>query len=224
MTVKIEVTIPEDDVRAGASAQYLANALAGIGFVPRSVEFNMHVLTDSDRAEIVARGPGDALPDEGPNYAAMKAAADESEAPKKRGRRTKAEIEAEKAAAEAPPPATRDAREADALANISTGEERIDPTTEAEQAQDAADEAAEVAAQPVKELTHDDVRAALKAYMDFYGQAATMEDGPKVFKEQFGSGVAKVSDIPNDQASLQKAINGVNEMRAKNRFNREPNL
>lgn len=139
----------------------------------------------------------------------------EAEAPKKRGRRTKAEIEAEKAAAAPAPGPT---------ANISTGEERIDPATEAEQAQDAADEAAEVAAQPVKELTHDDVRAALKAYMDFYGQAATMEDGPKVFKMLFGDKAAKVSDIPNDQASLQKAIDGVNEMRVKNPFNREPNL
>lgn len=171
-------------------------------------------------------GPGDALPDKGPNYAAMKAAADEAEAPKKRGRRTKAEIEAEKAAAEAPPPATRDAREADALANISTGEERIDPATEAEQAQDAADEAAEaeVVVAVKQDLTHDDVRAALKAYMDFYGQAATMEDGPKVFKMLFGDKAAKVSDIPNDQASLHKAIDGVNEMRVKNPFNREPNL
>lgn len=32
MTLRIEVTIPEDDIKAGAAAQYLARAMTAIGF------------------------------------------------------------------------------------------------------------------------------------------------------------------------------------------------
>lgn len=107
---------------------------------------------------------------------------------------------------------------------ISTGEERIDPTTAEDAAQDAEDEAAEAAAHATTTLTHDDVRAALKKYVDAYGMPAAMEDGPKVFKMLFGDNAVKVSDVPTDQASLQKAIDGIGEMLAKNPFKREANL
>lgn len=107
---------------------------------------------------------------------------------------------------------------------ISTGEERIDPTTTEDAAQDAADEAAEAEATKPAELTHDDVRAALKKYLDAYGTPAAMEDGPKVLKMLFGEGAAKVSDVPVDQASLAKAIAGIEEMLTKNPFKREAQL
>lgn len=170
------------------------------------------------------------LPDEGPNFAAMKAAHDatQAEAPKRergkpsagRARRTKEEI-AEDEAADA---AEASAPTADEKPLISTGEERIDPTTEADAAQDAADEAAEAEAIKAPELTHDDVRAALQKYLTAYGTPAAMEDGPKVLTMMFGAEVTKVSAVPADQASLAKAVAGIGEMLVKNPFKREAQL
>ncbi|MGE0211800.1 MAG: hypothetical protein AB7S41_08915 [Parvibaculaceae bacterium] len=99
------------------------------------------------------------------------------------------------------------------------------PTDSAETAAaDAADEAAEQAAATKKELTHDDVRAALGEYVRRFGMAAAQEDGPKVITLMFGEGKTKVSDIPTDQASLQKAIDGIGEMLAKNPYKRQVEL
>lgn len=110
---------------------------------------------------------------------------------------------------------------AEAPANISTGEERIDPTSVEDAAQDAADEVAEVeAALDEKILTHDDVRQALSAYVKAFGMDAAMEDGPKVIAMLFGEGKVKVSDIPNEQVALAKAVSGIEEMRVKNPFGR----
>jgi hypothetical protein len=133
-----------------------------------------------------------------------------------RARRTKAEIAEDEAAdkTDASAPAS------EPVALISTGEERIDPTTPEDTTQDAADEAAEAEATKAPELTHDDVRAALKKYLDAYGTPAAMEDGPKVLKLLFGEKAAKVSDVPTDQASLAKAIAGIEEMLTKNPFAR----
>ena len=208
MTMTIQITIPEDDIKAGVADAYLSRAMSALGF---------------------SREIDEVLADAGPNYAAMKAAADaavqpaepvaeaveETPAPTRakpapaRGRKPK-ETAAEEPAAPAPA--------------ISTGEERIDPTTVEDAAQDEEDEAAEVEAAPAADLTHDDVRAALKGYLDTYGTAAAMEDGPKVLKMLFGDKALKVSDVPTDQASLAKAIAGIDEMRGKNPFSREPQL
>ena len=122
------------------------------------------------REAVAQDAANEVLSDEGPNYAAMKAAHDaaQAEAPKRergkpapgRARRTKEEIAEDEAAdkAEASAAPTEEAP------LISTGEERIDPTTAEDAAQDAADEAAEVEATKVPELTHDDVRTALQKY------------------------------------------------------------
>jgi hypothetical protein len=170
------------------------------------------------------------LPDEGPNFAAMKAAHDatQAEAPKRergkpapgRARRTKEEIAEDEAAdkADASAPTT------EATPLISTGEERIDPTAAEDAAQDAADEAAEVEATKAPELTHDDVRAALQKYLTAYGTPAAMEDGPKVLTMLFGAEVTKVSAVPADQASLAKAVAGIEEMLVKNPFKRSADL
>jgi ribosomal protein S20 len=128
---------------------------------------------------------------------------------------TKAQIKAaEKAAAKA-------AAE-QAASNIhSAPESRVGPEDTPEvDAQDQADEKAEVE-ETKKELTHDDVRAALGTYVKKFGMDATQIDGPKVFKLIFGEKVAKISDIPPDQESLQKAVDGLNEMLAKNPYGRE---
>lgn len=98
---------------------------------------------------------------------------------------------AEKAAKEAAEAAAKAAQQA-----ISTGEERVDPAADK---QDAKDEAAEKAAEPVK-LTHDSVRAVLGGYVQAYGMAAAQEDGAKLIK------IAKISEIPDDQAALAAAV------------------
>jgi hypothetical protein len=113
------------------------------------------------------------------------------------------------------------AAEAEAARSISTGEERADPAVEA---QDKADEKAETDAQKaeVKKLTHDDVRTELGAYVKKFGMPAAQEDGPKVLALCFGEGKSKVSDIPDTQEALQKAVDGIKEMLEKNPFKREP--
>lgn len=86
-------------------------------------------------------------------------------------------------------------------------------------AQDAADEAAETT---TTEYTHDDVKKALGAYVAKFGMPAAQEDGVKVLKLALGDKIGKISDIPTDQASLTKAVNGINEMLTKNPFKRDP--
>lgn len=109
-------------------------------------------------------------------------------------------------------------------AAISSGEERVGPEDSPEtQAADAADEQAESDAAKADNpaVTHDDVRGALGAYVKTYGMAAAQEDGPKLLALAFpGKGVVKISDIPDDQASLKSALAGVNEMTAKNPYER----
>lgn len=223
MTMKIEITIPENAIQDGVAAWYLDRAMTAIGFARPAVHRYEGPLTSTSGETHPA---AEVLPDEGPNYAAMKEAAEHAEAPKRergkpspgKARRTKEEIAEDEAADKADAAAAP----AEPKPAISTGEERIDPTNPDDAKQDAADEAAEVASAP--ELTHDDVRAALKKYVDAYGMPAAMEDGPKVFTMLFGEKAVKVSDIPTDQPSLKRAVDGVLEMLAKNPFKREANL
>lgn len=233
MTMKIEVTIPEEEVKAGAAAKYLGQAMLAIGF-SREAAFaraaakeNVDAMVERE-VGVPAEAIAEAMTAEGRAAAERGELTAENALPPKRergkpapgrARRTKEEIAEDEAAEKA----EASAAVADAPL-ISTGEERIDPTTAEDAAQDAADEAAEVAATPAKVLTHDDVRAALQRYVAAYGMPAAMEDGPKVFGMIFGQGVAKVSDIPTDQAALAKAVAGVDEMLAKNPFKREANL
>lgn len=235
MTMKIEVTIPEDEVKSGVAAQYLKRAMEAIGF-SRAYEAAMNdavlhgtgaVLVTGESAQAVnlRMSDEDAAQQKAEAIAATEAM--QAEAPKRergkpaagRARRTKEEIAEDEAADKVDAAAPAEPKPA-----ISTGEERIDPTPEADAAQDAADEAAEAEATKAPELTHDDVRAALKRYLDAYGTPAAMEDGPKVLKMLFGDAAAKVSDVPSDQASLAKAIAGIDEMLTKNPFSRAVNL
>lgn len=113
--------------------------------------------------------------------------------------------------------------EAAELAAAEKVEEQAQVDTPEVEAQDAADEKAE--ADAVKEasgnkLTLDDVRAALGDYVKKFGMPAAQEDGPKVITLMFGEGKVKVSDIPDDQAALEKAVAGVREMIAKNPYSR----
>lgn len=145
-------------------------------------------------------------------------------------RRTKAEIAEDEAAEQAD--AARAAAGAETGAEVAdrqistSPEDRHDPNNPDDVA-DAADEAAETAA--VKEaagntLTHDDVRNALGAYVKAYGMPAAQEDGPAVITLMFGEGKAKVSDIPNTQEALAKAVAGIKEMTTKNPYSRAADL
>ena len=223
MTMKIEVTIPEGEIQAGASAQYLARAMEAIGY-SRGVSLPLPAVATPGCANLENYAAIAAEREE----VAQAAAAEQAEAPKRergkpapgKARRTKEEIAEDEAAdaAEATAPAT------EAPSNISAGEERIDPATAEDAAQDAADEAAEAEVVKPKELTHDDVRAALQKYVTRFGMAAAMEDGPKVFSMLFGDEVVKVSAVPADQDSLGKAVAGIEEMLTKNPFKREVEL
>ena len=218
MTMKIEVTVPEAEIQGGGAAHYLAAAMSAIGFL-RGVSLPMPApLSPQELAEveeIVAKGP-------------QMIVSPAEEAPKRergkpsqgRARRTKEEIAEDEAAdaADAAAPA------AEEKPMISSGEERIDPTTEADAEQDAADEAVEAEATKPAELTHDDVRAALQKYLTAFGTPAAMEDGPKVLTMMFGAEVTKVSAVPADQASLGKAVAGIDEMLTKNPFARTVQL
>ena len=235
MTMKIEITIPEDDIKAGAASQYLQRAMASIGF-SREAAFARAARQSEAAFAAEDAGPESAVePDSAtmPGVKLSEMPETASEAPKRergkpapgRARRTKEEI-AEDEAADAADRVLAGGREIpdEPKAAISTGEERIDPTTVEDATQDAADEAAEAETTKTADLTHDDVRAALKKYLDAYGTAAAMEDGPKVLKMLFGDTAAKVSDVPGDQDSLAKAIAGIDEMLTKNPFKREAQL
>ena len=142
----------------------------------------------------------------------------EQNATRKRGepspgkkRRTAAEVAEDEAA---------EAAENAAKQNISTGEARVDPEnpeagdSEADAAQDAADEATEVEAHrdPEKPLTIDDVKAVVMAYAEKYGMPAAQSDGPRIFVEALGAPPKgeefwKFSILPvDDQEKIRKVI------------------
>lgn len=223
MTLKIEVTVPQDIIEAHGAGLYLGHALSAIGY--RRADASTVVQAPAKLAEVGnalrVRGDAELLAEAVASIPPEQAAAAEAvmeraaEAVAKRKRRTKAEIEADNAAQAQPEPEQP---------NISTGAERIDPANPEDDAQDAADEAAE--AEKVKaaaggKLTHDDVRAALKGYVTAFGMQAAMEDGPKVITLVVGEGKVKVSDVPDDQDVLAKVIAGIEEMTAKNPFKRD---
>jgi hypothetical protein len=93
--------------------------------------------------------------------------------------------------------------------NISAApEHRVDPEVEA---QDAADEAAEVATQQVKELTAEDLRAVMGQYVTAFGLAEAQADGPKLFADALGtpppgSEMWSVTLASKNQDTLAKAI------------------
>lgn len=98
----------------------------------------------------------------------------------------------------------RNTKNTEPTPNISSGaDHRTDPNvSEADAAQDAADEANEnKIAEPEKlKLTHDHVKKMLGGYVMAYGMPFAQEDGPGYI------GVAKISDLKDDQKVLAKAV------------------
>lgn len=204
MTLKIEVTVPEEYVGAKRAADYLAAAMAAIGF-SRGVSLAMPqpeviapVIVISDPAS-VAQANAEAAP-----VVQTEPARERGKPAPGRARRTKEEIAEDEAAdkAEAAGGATEE------VALISTGEERVDPADVA--AQDAVDEAKEVE-EHRKALTVDDLKSVMGGYVKKFGMEATQEDGPKIFTEALGAPPAgqpawKVSLLDGDQERLAKAV------------------
>lgn len=225
MTLNITVTIPEDDIKAGSGPQYLAKAMETIGFT-RGVSLPMPRTAaqteDELRDKITAVLDGAEFETE----AASEAAAE----PVKRGRlyggpedgkarRTKAQMaedkQIEELAAEmgVNTAALADVEasvalerlrsgngSAEAKPNSSTGEERIDPTSAEDKAQDAADEAAEAQATAGDAPTLDDLRQAAGRFQKKHGMAAAME----IIPDLLGCGLHEVADadIPASIAKL----------------------
>jgi hypothetical protein len=97
------------------------------------------------------------------------------------------------------------------------------------QAQDKADEAAEVAANrdPETPLTREDVKKAMTGYVQTYGMAHTQTDGPIIFKEALGEPPAgekywKLSLVDeSNQEALAKAVATWERATAENPLKRE---
>lgn len=236
MTMKIEVTIPEDDIKAGAAAHYLTRAMAAIGF-SRGVSLPM---PDTDMEAVrkaVEAGPGpvvlnEALAEEGPNYAAMKAAADEQEAasdiryhgqPSGGGkRRTKAEITLDEEAKDLCEDVGVSIEQFNAALDKTGGDwdavmadlraaaaAKAGDASEEKPAISTGEERVDPANPPEDEadegepLTRDDVREALGDYAAKFGMPAAQKNGPKLM------GADKISAIPEDQAALRKAVTAI---------------
>lgn len=203
MSLKIEVFVDRDEVACGNGGAYLAQALSAIGYARQSGPQLAPPYT-GETAQTHVGGPTGAkaitnTAEQASAQIVTEAEQAHAEEPARRKRRTKAEMEADRAAEQA---------------QISTGEERVGPgDTPEDAAQDKADEQAEVEAKrdPKAPLTIDDVKAAMMAYKDRYGMAATQEDGVKIFAEALGKPPEgqeywKLSVIPDTQEALQKVV------------------
>lgn len=218
MTMNITVTIPEDDIKAGAGAQYLARAMDTIGF-SRASALGFESKPEGSAVSRVASEANTApTPDATSQNAAQVEQTDAAaasisprafgESEEGKARRNKDQMAEDKEIEELWPrdknfiptdiPATQLLADLKAgkisaeTPNISTGGERIDPTTAEDKAQDAADEAAEVAANKSDELTLDDLRKAAGDFQKRFDMATAME----VIPELLGCGL---HEVPEDQ-------------------------
>lgn len=199
MSIEIKIVISDDEPdKTGALKEHYA----ALGYEPRSptlrevanaafdagvdIDFKVKPLVDKlNQTDTAVQPPrwseGNA------EHAADTAPAEE---PKKRTRRTKAEIEAEREKMlSTVSEKTADIITQDDTPQISTGDERIGPEDDAETAaQDAADEAAEVEASrdAAAPLTREDVREAIARYIHAFGMEATQTDVPNILLAALG--------------------------------------
>jgi hypothetical protein len=208
MSMKIEFYIPEDDIRAGGAADYLARAMSAIGY-NRGVSLAMPEPRGDDgtvAAPLV--GVSDVSEKETDEQA------DEVHIVRERGkpapgkaRRTKAEIEEDEAADAADQAGDVDVPlnpTGPGTLNISTGDERVSPEDDA---QDAADEAADEANATAAEPTRDDVRASMQGFLDKHGIAKLNEVFGGYMKEAYPDGsVTNLKLIPENPVDFRQAI------------------
>lgn len=223
MTMNITVTIPEDDIKAGAGAQYLARAMDTIGFARAtalSVDTPAKNASDPAPTGAAAASEPEAPPAQETATAEQTASARAySESDEGKTRRNKDQMAEDKEIEALWPrdknfiptniPAAQLLADlkagkisAETPAGISTGEERIDPASAEDKAQDAADEAAEVEANKSGGLTLDDLRKAAGDFQKRFDMALAME----VIPELLGCGL---HEVPEDQiADAIKKIEG----------------
>lgn len=198
MSIKIEIFVPDHDPVGNRidKRALLTEDMAALGFeraAPTAREAaNAEWRAATDAAdELVAQLVAN-LAETAPAENVEQPAAPADDKPK-RTRRTKAEMEAARAAEAAPAADTP---------QISTGGERIGPEDSPEvQAQDAADEAAEVEAnrKPDAPLTHDDLRKAVGLYIKKFGMPAATANVHVILGR-------KQADVPDTQEALAEAI------------------
>jgi hypothetical protein len=215
MSIRIEINLADPDVSATALAQHME----ALGFARTQPILSPDL--DADLAGFKAEQESDAKPnigfgmdlvkDEGPRV-------DTTVVPAKRTRRTKAEIEADKA--------KEVVKELDQAA---VAEERAITSSPEDRKQDEADEAAE----KTEELTTDSVRKLAGDYVAKFGIAAANEDGHRVFTAALGPVPADLTDtkgapvtqwrmsvIPSDADSLRKMVHAWEEALETNPFDR----
>lgn len=238
MTLKIEVFIPTETVEAGVASQYLDQTLGAIGYVRNDPSWKVVVAHRKAAENHLAenQGPGPNVEPEAPAPEAAPAFRERNRPGDGRARRTKEEIAEDKELddlatklgvsdervdqmlAKHGHAATIETLKESGLAaedlarNISASpENRVNPEDEA---QDKADEAAEVEAARDTEnpLTVDDLRSVMGKYVEAHGMPATQEDGPAIFKSALGNPPAgeeswKLSLVAaQGQETLRKAV------------------
>ena len=233
MTLKIEIFGTPDH---GPLNEQIEEAMAAIGFTRRDAVLRSSTAPLTGSGPVAAGGVTAAGSQSGPGETAVSET--QQQQPRERGkpapgraRRTKEEI-AEDEAADAAEAATSetgdDTAETEARSISRDPENRVSPEDTAEaDAQDAADEAAEVEDTRKDEtpLTRDDVKAAMTGYVNTYGLPATQEDGPKLIgsalgKPPKGEEYWKLSLIPDDQDALRKVVEAFKGALASNPYSR----
>lgn len=227
MTLKIEVLVPEDEVRKGVAGMYLDAAVAALGFRRDAAAAGLTPLAEPVRVPETDAAPesDEAETPQAETPASPRLYGEPEEGRKRRSKEamavdkeieTLAEVYPDVNLRAAPavemlealssggiPPEWAVGGAPDAAPNISARpEHRVDP---ADAAQDAADEAAEAEANrgPV---THDDLRQAVGEFTKKHGIAAASKAIPNLI------GYA-VADVPED--GLETAIAIVREATEK---------
>lgn len=222
MTLKIEITASDDDVRNGLTASIIAGALGALGFVRASGlpenatyvasptgEKRMDRLAahfEQELSEHVRPEEPTSVLDE-PSVQAAVAKRERGKPSPGRARRTKEEIAEDEVAErlDVGGPGVTHAQESGhgerpTVPAISTGEERVDPATAA---QDAADEAAETAAGTTGAPTLDDLRRLMGAVSRKHGLPFATQIPAKL-----GKPIAELTDdeLPNAIAQVQALL------------------
>lgn len=226
MTIKLEVSVSEDIVRAGDADKYIEMALAAVGFRRDAPEETRYEVTPP-KAEAPAEPMSDASEKPTDN------AEGETPVQRERGkpapgkaRRTKAEIEEDEAAdaADAAPQVRYFYHpESNCLDKTEDGShpgtdgllEEIDAEKYAEiekkiadeEAQDAADEKADDANASGADATRDNVREAMEAFLNANGLPALNAAFGGYLKEAYPDGsVTNLKMIPENPEDFAKAI------------------
>jgi hypothetical protein len=229
MTLKIEIFGTPDH---GPLAEQIDEAMAAIGFTRRidvlkgtTAVVVREPLTGLGSGEVGMLQEGQAAKSETQSAVTETQARERGKPAPGKARRTKEEI-AEDEAADAADQAANDTSEPETKSQISTGGERVGPEdTVEDEDQDKADEKAEVE-DTRKELTRDDVKAAMTQYVNTYGLPATQEDGPKLIgsalgKPPEGEDYWKLSLIPEDPEKLAKVVNVFQTALSQNPYKRD---